>query len=572
LLTWVGRLGFLAYLGFLLHRAVQGVGAEPVPLPSVAQLGAAGAVVELVRELSYRGLLEMARFAPLGALAALGMPRREGFGARSLGMALPATVVAFAAATVVGVAEAGRPWTMPGLLEQALPGLGVLLGVWIGMAVTRGPFAVLALPLKLLVWGVLLAVLAGALAWRCLDTEPLPFAPAHVTSTEKRRLYGMLRHKNPTQLQEGQTAELRFTPKDLDLLMAWGLSVGEAGRKSHVEIAPGGTTLAASVRVPHTSRYLNLTAKGRASIHDGTLRLSGDELRIGRVVAPKVVLAPLTFVVERALNGDRRARPLLDPVRRLAMEDGTLHLVYGRAKLPKGFVADLFHGEGTGAEDTASLRAQLEHMKDTATRLPPPGEARFAEALRSAFALATERSGKDGAVRENRAAILALGLVLGTARLETFTGRVSDVDLDALRQAHRGSTMRKRGDWPKHFTVSAALTVLSIDNASDAVGLLKEELDADGGSGFSFGDLLADRAGTTFGDFATRDEDSARTLQGRLAKGFRLDDYFPPADGLPEDIQDAELQSRYGGVGGKEWSRLAGEIERRVAALPAYRP
>jgi hypothetical protein len=219
------------------------------------------------------------------------------------------------------------------------------------------------------------------------------------------------------------------------------------------------------------------------------------------------------------------------------------------------------------------LRAQLDQLTKAAALLPPPGEARFAAAMQLAFVFARGRSGEDGAVRENRAAILALGLVLGTDRLETFTGgATAGVEMDALTDAYKHSTMRQRRDWPKHFTVSAALTVLSLDRASDAVGLFKEELDADGGSGFSFGDLLADRAGTTFADRATRDEESARALQARLAQGFRLDDYFPSAEGLPENIQDAELQSRYGGVGGKEYNRIAAEIERRIAALPAYQP
>jgi len=107
--------------------------------------------------------------------------------------------------------------------------------------------------------------------------------------------------------------------------------------------------------------------------------------------------------------------------------------------------------------------------------------------------------------------------------------------------------------------------------ASDAAGLLKEELDADGGSGFSFGDLLADRAGVTFASRATRDEASARALQDRLAAGFRVADYFPPADDLPEGIPDEELQSRYGGVGGPGYLALIEEMERRLVACPGYR-
>jgi hypothetical protein len=50
---------------------------------------------------------------------------------------------------------------------------------------------------------------------------------------------------------------------------------------------------------------------------------------------------------------------------------------------------------------------------------------------------------------------------------------------------------------------------------------------------------------------ATDDEAAARAIQERLAGGFRVDDFFPEASDLPEDIPDAELQSRYGGVGGR---------------------
>ena len=171
-------------------------------------------------------------------------------------------------------------------------------------------------------------------------------------------------------------------------------------------------------------------------------------------------------------------------------------------------------------------------------------------------------------MRENRAALLALGVVLGTPRIELLTGRL--LEPEQMRQwggSPWSAALRERVDWSRHFTVSGALTVLSFDAASDAAGLFKEELDADGGSGFSFADLLADRAGTLFAERATRDEASARAIQQRVAAGFRVDDFFPSADGLPEGIPDAELQSRYGGVGGPGYRVLQAEIERRLAAV-----
>ena len=78
-------------------------------------------------------------------------------------------------------------------------------------------------------------------------------------------------------------------------------------------------------------------------------------------------------------------------------------------------------------------------------------------------------------------------------------------------------------------------------------------------------DLLADRAGTIFALAATRDEASARKVQDRLSGQFTVADIFPPAADLPEGVPDAQLESMYGGVGGRRYEQLVDEIERRLA-------
>jgi hypothetical protein len=156
-------------------------------------------------------------------------------------------------------------------------------------------------------------------------------------------------------------------------------------------------------------------------------------------------------------------------------------------------------------------------------------------------------------------------VLLGHDRLETLVGPVVDgEDWDDIGPALRRPRMRGRRDWTRHFFVSAALTVLSAESVSDAAGLFKEELDADGGSGFSFGDLLADRAGTCFALAATRDEPSAQAMQQRLAGAFRVEEVFPAAEDLPEGITDADLERQYGGVGGTGYRKLAEAIEARL--------
>ena len=84
---------------------------------------------------------------------------------------------------------------------------------------------------------------------------------------------------------------------------------------------------------------------------------------------------------------------------------------------------------------------------------------------------------------------------------------------DWPRAASRGLTMAGRGDLAQHFTVSAAVSAAAGAALADFIGLYKEIDDARRGSGFSFADLAADRAGTRLGQLATATEESARRLQ-----------------------------------------------------------
>jgi len=329
-------------------------------------------------------------------------------------------------------------------------------------------------------------------------------------------------------------------------------------------------TLSLSLRLPGGTRYLNLVTGARAVIEKGQLTLGDPRLRLGRLTLPGASLRWLSPILTTLIQTERRTRPVLAGVERLDIDSGRVTVTYGRMELPPGLLASLIWGEGSNEEIRLAVKSHIERLLHAAPGLPG-GEQRLGAAVEVAFAWTRERSATGSPVLENRAALLALGILLGHSRLEEFVGQVVE-ERDWRRAALLArTTLRGRDDWTKHFFVSVALTVLSAQAPSDAIGLFKEELDAGGGSGFSFGDLMADRAGTTFAILATRNDTAARALQERLAGGFRVDDFFPEAADLPEDIQDAELQSRYGGVGGPLFRAYAAEVERRLWSCPAYR-
>jgi hypothetical protein len=567
---WAARLALVSYALLLTAAALTPGGRAGVAGAGFFDLTSGSRIRAMAVAIGVYTVLEIARFVPMGVLAVLSTPGPRPLTALS---GAGAAVASLAVAAAVLVLEIGQPWQVPGPSDFMLPAAGCALGVGAAVAWRGGRTVRRAILVLLATASVAVPVVLGAILFAAVEPEAVVQSSPAVTSDEKRRLYFLLRHKKPTRLAVGETRTIILRDRDLDLLLAWGLPLvlGEGRARASVDLASStGANVALSVRSPWGAGYLNIVAGGRVGIERGELILADLRFRLGRFTVPETPLSWSSPLIAALLQAERRVRPVLAAVDRLEIAPGSVTLSYGRMELPSGMLASLIWGEGSRDEIRVATRTHLLRLIEAAPRLPP-GERRFGAAVEVAFASARERSAVSSPILENRAAILALGIVAGHSRLEQFVGRVMDAK-DWPRAAPLArTTLRGRADWTKHFIVSAALAVLSAQAPSDAAGLFKEELDAGGGSGFSFADLMADRAGTTFALLATRDEAAARALQEQLARGFRVDDFFPEAADLPENIQDAELKARYGGVSGPLFQKYAAEVERRLWSCPAYR-
>jgi hypothetical protein len=567
---WAARGLLLACAALLaavpaLEIGKQGAAAEVVPLPRAADL------MEWAEDAAAAGAWLAARFVPIGVLAVLSLPPRRRRLRRAVFVALPGAALALTLTLAVLGVQPGPSWTLPASTALVLPCLGALFGVAAGLAWVRGWRARLWFLPKLALGVVVGAGAVVALAALALEHEPLDIQAGAPTSADKRRLHALFRDANPAEIPAGETRTLRLSQRDVAQLLAWGLPMTRTDARASLALGTGEAFAAASVRLPRIRRYLNLSAGGTLEIERGRLHVAARELQVGRVALPWPLPGALGALAGALAREEPRIKAVVSGIERLELTPESLSVSYGRTTLPPGFIADLFGGDRTAAELAPAVRVYVERLVSRADGLPR-GAERFPACVEAVFALARERAIQGPALPENQAAILALGIVLGHTRVEALLGGVLDDELRArARRAGRDVALRGRRDWTQHFCVSASLAVVSTDALSDAAGLLKEELDSDGGSGFSFGDLLADRAGTRFASLATQDETAARNLQLRLARGFRVDDFFPSAQGLPEGLTDAQLRSRYGGVGGPGYARLAAEIESRLDACRAYR-
>ncbi|MDO9238672.1 MAG: hypothetical protein Q7U30_01550 [Methylicorpusculum sp.] len=182
------------------------------------------------------------------------------------------------------------------------------------------------------------------------------------------------------------------------------------------------------------------------------------------------------------------------------------------------------------------------------------------------FSEAKERSQNGEAVKENRAVILVLAFYANQKNLSKLISQSKTWS----RPNWRSVKLQNREDLTKHYLVSALLAAYAGTPLADAVGLYKEIEDSKGGSGFSFIDIAADRAGTLMGELAVAGEQQARQVQSLLATGAESD-IMPKTSDLPEFISEAEFMRRYGGTQGKAYQQMMNEIERRILALPVNR-
>jgi hypothetical protein len=405
-----------------------------------------------------------------------------------------------------------------------------------------------------------LTLLATGLAagWLVSSRTALVSERSDLRYTDVQRVMDIARTHDPRRTMPGQITAVALTERDMDLLLNHAAHRA-LGARMRVQVDRGSAMLQLSSEWPANplGRWLNVEVRWRET---ATLPVV-QSWRVGSLPLPAALATPLMrLALARSFPGADLS-VLDDVARRVRFFEDQMNVVY---------VLNQNHAERllsslTPAEDRDRLRAYSDRLVGLAGADPTQWTVTLPQLIGPMFELARQRSahGHDAA-KENRAAILAL------AAFATGRGLGAVVPAARLwpqpRRLH--VTLQGRDDFTQHFLVSAALVTEGTTPLANAVGLYKEVADSRGGSGFSFNDMAANRAGTLFGELALRDP--AR-LQALLAGGVREDSLVPDMTDLPEFLSAAEFARQYGGVGGVEYTRLRADIERRLGALALYR-
>ncbi|MGQ9861831.1 MAG: hypothetical protein ACUVSD_07470 [Thiobacillaceae bacterium] len=348
---------------------------------------------------------------------------------------------------------------------------------------------------------------------------------------------------------------VQLTAEDLDLGLNYVLGRNGQGY-SHTRVSSDALRLDLSLRLtpPLEGHFLNLSLTFRPA--GSGLQIDG--LQLGALPIPVALARPL---LDRALAASPAAEhlPLIEGMlREVKLRPGQIHLTLAWDQDSVRAAIDVASRQlaGVGPQQLAAYR---QHLQGLAARRPRPD---FGTVMGELFALARQRSGRGDAVAENRALLIALAETANGLRL----------GLPAAGKLHLGGlSLAGRGDYVQHFTLSAALAAIAGEELADRAGLYKEVRDTHGGSGFSFSDLAADRAGARFGARACASEADARQVQALIAGSQDTALYMPKIGDLPEFLPQAVFEGRYGGVGGQGYARLLEKIDQRITALPVHR-
>jgi len=125
-------------------------------------------------------------------------------------------------------------------------------------------------------------------------------------------------------------------------------------------------------------------------------------------------------------------------------------------------------------------------------------------------------------------------------------------------------TLAGREDLAKHWALSAAISATLGSQVARSMGTWKELADSsEGGSGFSFVDLAADRSGERFAMAAVKPQ-LARTVQTRLV-AITQDQILPPELlTRPEGLDQAAFERDYTAVDSPEYAAAVHAIDRML--------
>lgn len=351
---------------------------------------------------------------------------------------------------------------------------------------------------------------------------------------------------------------LNLTERDLNIACAYLLNV-YTNSQSQIQMVNNYILFDLRFALPENlfGRYLNM----QFQLHTPDKRPPEiNHLHIGKVAIPDSYASLFIDTLIEQTRLDNYLKLIRQNLKLFRIQNQTLHLVYQSPTTASRNFQQLL----TPKIDNLALELYQKKLNQALREHDPDWRLSLSNVLRPLFQLARERSTAKNAIAENRLAIF-----VANRYVNYYPGST----------AHRPNNdttpkysvfLYKRIDMAQHFMWSATVTALGNSQLANILGLEKELSDAKKGSGFSFIDLAADRAGIYFGKQATASPEKALKIQEKMANVENYQAFMPDITDLPESLTAQTFTEQYQSIHSVRYQKVLEDIDQRIAASKIY--
>lgn len=421
---------------------------------------------------------------------------------------------------------------------------------------------------RLLTWLFILIIVPGIFLWLLLSLNPIVDKKPPLSPTQAQQAKKALKQVW-VELSSGSTeVDMSISESELsDLSAALNHTIGLSGVTINLSLTD--MLAAVSYRLPLES--INLYLNGYCLFTTEARQSQFEYCKLGRLTIPSMLIhwvfrgglslffdkeveSSVTSWITRAKIEDQQL--LLQGNKPSDFKERIKQSISERPRMP-------FQSSTEELVDTARVHFYIEQLASL-----PQKQTSLAFYIGEIFAVAKRASTSGNAIQENRAALWAIAISYGDLRFADLIG----LKIKIILPYRPALTLQGRGDLVLHFLYSAILEQVGNVDISYNIGEFKELLDSStGGSGYSFVDLAADKAGIAFSQRLAADALQARKVQRLLADSRDENVFFPEIGQLPEGLRNGEFEKVIGDIESEVYRQLEVEIDSRIQQLPLYR-
>lgn len=374
-----------------------------------------------------------------------------------------------------------------------------------------------------------------------------------MTQADLNRAKKILREGSKTRPDEVGTIQLSLA--DMNLVGNYLLNRFNKG-KVNIALKDHKIRFAVTATLPDNSvgKYVNISF--RLGHENGNQLPTLTKFKAGELLLPSKVAA---FVIESVIKNTSLNEYFLlatDPIKAVTIDNDKITITYHPSRETLDNARDLLTYSKISNDRPDDYQKKLTEI---VRQHDPTWRLSLADLLKPLFELALQRSKPETAIEENRLVIDTVNHYVNTLKTEP-----------PVTNPYYPAYLYKRIDLAQHFIGAAAITASVNGQIAQVLGEEKELRDAQGGSGFSFVDLTADKAGTRFGELAVSPK-TARKLQEDMALIKDYTDFMPDPRQLPEHMDEATFRERYGSINSESYKKVIKQIDLLISETTIYK-